>query len=53
MKTITLTVTLELEDETKTAEYLAREVYAALSSSYVFDVEEKCQVAPAVYVNQE
>lgn len=44
MKTVTLTVTLEINDDSKTAEYLAREVYDALSSSYVFDVDERCEV---------
>ena len=47
MKTIILTVTLELEDDTKTEAGVAAEVYDALSSTYVFDVEERCEVKPA------
>ena len=46
MKIITLTVTLELDDDTKTEDGVAAEVYEALSSSYVFDVEERCEVKP-------
>lgn len=47
MKTIKLTVELKLEDDSKTPEGLAAEVYDALSSNYVFDVEEECTVKPA------
>lgn len=47
---ITLIVELELDDESKTPEYVAREAREALASGYVYDVvEEICvvSVAPA------
>lgn len=42
---IVLTVTLELDDESKTAEYVAKEAREALASGWVYDVvEETCVV---------
>lgn len=45
---IRLIVDLELDDESKTPEYVAREAREALASGYVYDVvEEICVVSVA------
>lgn len=42
---VQLIITLELDDESKTPDYLRKEVYNALSDNAVFDVvEETCTV---------